>query len=246
MKVLGIDTSSYVNAIGVIDGNKILSDFTFEARTDSLKRIVSHIDFALGKANLTLEDVEGIGVGLGPGSWTGVRIGVTVAKILAYVTKKPVAGVPTLEALAYNARNVTRLICSIINAGRDTVYAALYRPEKGAVTRVSEYYVGDIQKLSEMITEPTTFTGPEAQFYAKLMGPMFESQSINIETMEDIPRGSAVALLAAVRFQNGQTDNALSLEPMYLKESTAKAFVNRYSINARVKGQDLPGVSSGR
>jgi len=246
MKVLGIDTSSYVNAIGVIDGDKILSDFTFEAKTDSLKNIVTNIDSALGKANLTLEDVQGIGVGLGPGSWTGVRIGVTVGKILAYVTKRPVAGVPTLEALAYNARNVTTLICSIINAGRDTVYAAIYRPQKGAVTRLSEYYVGDVQKLTEMITEPTTFTGPEAQFYSKLMRPTFESQSINIEVMEDIPRGYAVAMLAEARFQKGQTDNVLSLEPMYLKESTAKAFVNRYSINAGVKGQDLPGVSSGR
>lgn len=151
---------------------------------------------------------------------------------------------PTLEALAYNARNIATLICSIINAGRDTVYAALYRPKKGAVTRVSEYYVGDIQKLSAMITEPTTFTGPEAQFYSKLIRPTFESLSINIEAMQDIPRGSAVALLAATRLQNGQSDNVLSLAPLYLKESTAKAFMNRYSINAQLKGQDLPGVSS--
>lgn len=66
MIVLGIDTSDYVNAIGVIDGDQILSDFTFEARTDSLKNIVSNIDFALGNANLALEDVQGFGVGLGP------------------------------------------------------------------------------------------------------------------------------------------------------------------------------------
>ena len=133
MKVLGIDTSGYANAVGVIDGDRILADFTFEAKTDSLEKIVSNIDAALREAKLTLGEVEGIGVGLGPGSWTGIRVGVTVAKILAYSTNKLVSGVPTLEVLAYNARNAPALICPIINAVRDTVYAAFYRIKNGTI-----------------------------------------------------------------------------------------------------------------
>ena len=240
MIVLGIDTSGYANAVGVIDGDRILADFTFEARTDSLEKIVSNIDFTLKSANLTLGDVQGFGVGLGPGSWTGIRVGVTVGKILAYSTGKPVCGAPTLEVLAHdarNARNIPALICPIINSGaKDTVYAAFYRAKNGAVTRVSEYYVGSIQGLSQMVKEPTVFVGSEAQLHGKLIGQALGSPGISIEAVEDVPKGSTVALLAATRLERGESDDVLSLTPLYLKESTAQAFLGRYSSNAQVRG----------
>ena len=239
MKVLGIDTSGYANAIGVIDGDRVLADFTFEARTDSLEKIVVNIDTALRRAGIALEDVQGFGIGLGPGSWTGIRIGVTVGKILAYSTSKPVAGVPTLEVLAYNARNIPVLVCPLISAGiKDTVYAAFYRTKGGTVTKVSEYYVGAIQGLSEMVKEPTVFIGSEAQLHSELIGQALSSPGISIEAIEDVPKGVAVALLAANRLQHGQGDDVLSLAPLYLKESTAQAFVAKYSSSTRAKGQD--------
>lgn len=238
MKVLGIDTSGYANSIGVIDDGRILADFTFSARTDSLEKIVSNIDFALKKANLLLEDVQGFGVGLGPGSWTGIRVGVTVAKILAYSTKKPVCGVPTLEVLAYNARDVKALICPIINAVKDTVYAAFYRMKNGTINRVSDYYVGDLPGLSELVKEPTVFIGTGAQAYRQVIGQTLGSLGIGIKAIEDVPKGSTVALLAATRLKSGESDDALSLEPLYLKESTAQAFLGRHSNSAQTKGQD--------
>ena len=238
MKVLGIDTSGYANSIGVIDGDRILADFTFTAKADSLEKIVSNIDFALKKAKLVLEDIQGFGVGLGPGSWTGIRVGVTVAKILAYSTNKPVCGVPTLEVLAYNAGNIPALICPIINAVRDTVYAAFYRMKNGTVSRISEYYVGDLQGLSGMVKEPTVFIGAGAQAYLQVISQTLSSPGIGIEAIEDVPKGSTVALLAATRLKGGEGDDALSLEPLYLKESTARAFLGRYSSSTKAKGKD--------
>jgi tRNA threonylcarbamoyladenosine biosynthesis protein TsaB len=238
MKVLGIDTSGYANAIGVVDGNRILADFTFEARNDSLEKIVANIDFVLKEANLTLDDIQGFGVGLGPGSWTGIRVGVTVAKILAFSADKPVSGVPTLEVLAYNARNIPGIICPIINAGAgDTVYAAFYRTTDGTISRIGEYYVGDIQGLSEIIKEPTVFVGTEAQTYRQLIRQALGSPNIALETVEGVPKGATSALLAAIRLKRGENDDVLSLAPLYLKESTAKAFVNRYSRSAQTKSQ---------
>ena len=238
MKILGIDTSGYANAIGVIDGNRVLADFVFEARADSLEKIVANIDSILKEARLSLEDIQGFGVGLGPGSWTGIRVGVTVGKILAFSTDKPVCGVPTLEVLAYQTRNIPALICPIIDAGaRDTLYAAFYRNKNDAVSRVGEYYVGDIQGLSEMIKEPAVFVGAEAQTYCQLIGQTLDSPDLGLKAIEDVPRGSTVALLAATRLERGENDDVLSLAPLYLKESTAKAFVNRYSRSAQAKSQ---------
>ena len=237
MKVLGIDTSGYANAIGVVDGKRILADFTFEARADSLEKIVANIDYALKSADINLQDIQGFGVGLGPGSWTGIRVGVTVGKILAYGASKPVSGVPTLEVLAYNARNTPSLICPIISAGtKDTVYAAFYRAKNGTITRVGEYYVGNLQGLSKMVTEPVVFIGSDAQSYSKLIGEELSPPSISIEAIEDVPKGSTVALIAATRLERGESDDVLSLTPLYLKESTAQAFLGRYAGNARVRG----------
>jgi len=237
MKILGIDTSGYTNAVGVTDDERILADFTFEAKTDSLEKIVSNIDFALKKADLQLEDIQGFGIGLGPGSWTGIRVGVTVGKILAYSTNKPVAGVPTLEVLAYNARNTPAQICPIIYAGtKDTVYSAFYRTKNDTVTRVGEYYVGDLKGLSERVKEPTVFIGAEAKAYCQLIGNALGSSGIDIEAIEGVPKGATAALLATIRLKRGDSDDALSLEPLYLKESTARAFLgSRYSRSAQVK-----------
>jgi len=239
MKVLGIDTSGYANAIGVIEGDQILADFTFEARADSLEKIVANIDFALKSANLVLGDIQGLGVGLGPGSWTGIRVGVTVGKILAYSTSKPIVGIPTLDALAYDAGNTPALICPVIDAGtKNTVYAACYRAKNGTIARVNEYYVGDMQGLFAMIKEPVVFIGSEAQSHSRLIGQTLSSPSISIEAIEAGPRGAAVALLAATRLDRGESDDILSLTPLYLKESAAKALQNRYLSNVQVKGQD--------
>ena len=235
MIVLGIDTSGYANAVGVADGERILADSIFPARTDSLEKIISNIDSVLKEANLCLEDVQGFGVGLGPGSWTGIKVGVTVAKILAYSAGKPVCGVPTLEVLAYGARNNPGQICPIIYAGtKDTVYAAFYRTENGVVSRVADYYVGDLQGLSKMVRESTVVVASEAQSYCRLIGQAIGSADIDIQAVEGVPGGAMVALLAAARLERGESDDVLSLEPLYLKESTARAFLGRTQAKGRV------------
>src|SRR4030043_2224758 len=103
MIVLGIDTSGYINAVGICDGERVLADASFPARADSLEQIVDNIDSTLKTAGLTLKDMEGIGVGLGPGSWTGIKVGVTVGEMLAFSADKPGAGIPTFEVLAFGA-----------------------------------------------------------------------------------------------------------------------------------------------
>lgn len=234
MIVLGIDTSGYANAVAVVDGERVLADFAFAARTDSLEKIVANIDTALKKANLTLDEVHGIGVGLGPGSWTGIRVGVTVGKILAFSTGKPVGGVPTLEALAYRVRDESSLICPIISAGtRDTMYSAFYHARDSNISRVSEYYVGDVRGLAKMIEEPVVLVGAVAELYRKLISREMGSSKISLRAVEAVPDGAAVARLAAIRLEHGDSDDVLSLTPLYLKESTARAFLGRYASNAQ-------------
>ncbi len=231
MLVLGIDTSGYANAIGVADGERILADFAFKTRNESLAKIILNIDSVLKAAGLALEDIEGFGVGLGPGSWTGIRIGVTVGKMLAYSAVKSVKGISTLEVIAHQARECRSLICPIVDAGAGgTIYAAFYRSDNGAVHQVGDYYVGDLPGLAGMIAEPVVLVAADAPKYQSIIGQLLESDTVAVQ--ESMPGGATVALMAAARLQNGEPDDTLALAPLYLKESTARAFVNKYSKRA--------------
>jgi tRNA threonylcarbamoyladenosine biosynthesis protein TsaB len=224
MRVLGFDTASLTNTIGLIDGDRMLADFAWEAKDNSLERIVINIDLVLKRGGVPLKELDGLAVGIGPGSWTGLRIGVTVAKTLAYVTNKPLCGVTSFEALAYQSRNTSTQICPLVHAGKDNVYAAFYRPRGKSLVRKGDFYVGDIKGLAATVEEPTLFLGKPAhlnrQVLVKELGPL-----ASFGSPSDSPSGCVLAWLALPRFQKGNTDDALSLAPLYLKESLAQALL---------------------
>jgi tRNA threonylcarbamoyladenosine biosynthesis protein TsaB len=149
--------------------------------------------------------------------------------MLAFSTGKPVCGVPTLEALAYSARHEASLICSVISVGvGDAVYAGLYRPEDSSIKRVGEYYIGDVKGLTDLITQPAVLVGTGVQPYARIIK---QASGIKVKAIETLPGGAIIASLAAGRLNRGESDDALSLTPLYLKESTAKVFINKYKSN---------------
>ena len=238
MIVLGIDTSGYANAVGVVTDGRILADVAFEARTDSLEKIVVNIDDVLRSAGRTLGDIDGIGVGLGPGSWTGIRVGVTVGKILAFSAGKKVAGISTLEALAYGARDESASVCAVIGTGAgNAVYAACYRVRDGELTLDGDYYVGPAAGLAETVTDTTVLVGSWAAAYAKEIEREMNNARVHIVAMEAAPGGAAIALLAERRLERGDSDDALSLTPLYLKESTAKALVQQRAEKKKTWGK---------
>lgn len=228
MIVLGIDTSGYSNAVGVVDGGRVLADRAYDARTDSLEQIVANIDAVLKEAGLTISEVAGIGVGLGPGSWTGIRVGVTVGKILAFSLGKPVAGVSTLEALAYQAKDAGRRICAVVGAGTgNNVYAAFYVATHDGLDTTGEHFYGDANELLSFIGGPYVLAGKGAESYLKSFHEVTGRSIAQAKAYEAEPRGAVIAELAEEYLRNGEGDDVLSLTPLYLKESSAKAMVNQ-------------------
>ncbi len=224
MRILGFDTSSPSNTVGLIDGDRVLADLSWEARDNSLQRIILNIDLVLKRGGLTLAEVDGLAVGIGPGSWTGLRVGVTVAKTLAYAANRPVCGISSLEALAYQARSAPGLLCPLIDAGKENIYAAFYRSMGETLARKGEYYVGSIKELTSTIKEPTLFLGKPAHLYRQIIARELGSLA-NFGSPSDSPSGCVFAWLSLPRFERGNTDDALSLVPLYLKESLAQALL---------------------
>src|SRR4030042_803439 len=200
MIVCGIDTSGYVNAVGIVDGDRVLADASFPARTDSLEQIVDNIDAVLKRVHLSLNDIGGIGVGLGPGSWTGIKVGVTVGKMLAFSADKPVVGIPTLQALAYAARRESAIVYAVINAGiRDTVYAARYHIDGNEVIQQGDYFAGNIKDLAALIKGPVLLAGSGIESYRQAIVSENDSLKTKLKNLEALPSGAAIACLATTR-----------------------------------------------
>lgn len=138
MKVLAIDTSTFVMAIGLVDGDKVLGEIVTNFKKNHSIRLMPAIDGLMKDAGVQPSELERIVVAHGPGSYTGVRIGVTTAKTLAWSLRIPLVGVSSLEALAQNGRYYDGVVAPIFDARRGQVYTGLYQGGKGVIKSVFE------------------------------------------------------------------------------------------------------------
>jgi tRNA threonylcarbamoyladenosine biosynthesis protein TsaB len=166
MKVLGIDTSTSCGSVGLIDDDRVISENLLNIPVTHSERLLNAIDRVLKEGSCPTDDLEGWAVSLGPGSFTGLRIGVSTVKGLAFGTQKPVVGVPTLDALASHISPTPYLICPILDARKGEVYAAFYRYDKADnLQRISAYLAIGPEDLLKRIQEKTIFIGDGVRTY---------------------------------------------------------------------------------
>jgi len=140
MKVLGLDTSTSCGAVGLIDDERVISEYLVDIPITHSERLLGAIELLLRDAHCAIEDLDGWAISLGPGSFTGLRIGVSTVKGLAFATQKPVAGISTLDVLASQISPTPFLICPILDARKGEVYTAFYRyDERMVLRRLSAY-----------------------------------------------------------------------------------------------------------
>ena len=127
MKILVIDTSPLIGSVAVIDGDNLVAEHTLNIVQAHSSRLMPAIDGILKWSDITADTLDGCAVGIGPGSFTGIRIGVATIKSLCYALDKPIVGVSTLEAIAYNLRWTNGIICPLLDARRSEVYGAIFQ-----------------------------------------------------------------------------------------------------------------------
>ena len=127
MKILGIDTSTPIGSVALIDGESLVAEHTLNIVKAHSSQLMPAIDTVLKWGDITADELDGCAVGIGPGSFTGIRIGIATIKSLCYALDKPIIGVSTLEAIAYNLRWTEGLICPILDARRNESYGAIFR-----------------------------------------------------------------------------------------------------------------------
>lgn len=227
MNVLGIETATRVCGAAVAAEGRVLADAWEESRNIHAERLMSLIEQALAAAGLDLDALQAIAVSEGPGSFTGLRVGVSAAKGLAYATGKPLAGVPTLLALAERAARASAvpeggLIVPLLDARREEVYYQEFRRENGAAVPLGEPLAAQISEVWTRLGErQVLLTGESAEAVLK-RGTGGGSATL---ADTDTARCSAgiIAILGEAMVRAGNTVNAAGLEPRYVKEFFLKA-----------------------
>lgn len=218
MKILAIDTSALTASAAVTDDANVLGEVSFTCTLNHSQTIMPIIDFLLKGLSLTPSDIDLFACSNGPGSFTGLRIGIGTIKGLAYGTDKPVAGVSTLKALAYNAALSGKLIAPIMDARRNQVYTALYKYENCHMTEIMAPCAMDCGELCALIKEETVFVGDGVRPFREQISSYLGSLAFFPPDNQILQRASNVALAA---MDEPHIDASL-LNAVYLRKSQAE------------------------
>ena len=222
MKILGIDTATMVASLGLIEDKKVLAEVRFDVKVTYSEVLLSWIDYLLKSLNLKISDIDGFAISIGPGSFTGLRIGLATVKGLAFATGKPIAAVPTLDALASLSLYSKYPIVPILDAKKKEAYAAVYDTKNGKLKRLSPYMALKPENLVKRIPKQVIFLGPGVEVFKKDLEKLMGKKAHFIEGEKPLPSGAAVAFLGHEKLKKGQKDDLTFLVPLYVRESEAE------------------------
>jgi tRNA threonylcarbamoyladenosine biosynthesis protein TsaB len=223
MKILAADTSTSSGSLALLEDGRLVEEWTFQSLATHNRRLLRTIDFLLRDAGWEIEGVDGFAVALGPGSFTGIRIGLGTIKTLAWALQKPFAGVPTLDTLAAPLAFSPMPVCAVLDARRKEVYYALFRPDgRGALVREGSYGVSAPERLAASITSPTVFCGDGWLAYRELFTQNLGDLAVAAPGPFHAARAAFVGELAYRRFKAGDGDDPVTCAPIYVRPSEAE------------------------
>ena len=223
MKVLGIDTSTSCGSVGLIDDETVISEYLLNIPVTHSERLLGAIELILKEAHIAIGDLDGWTISIGPGSFTGLRIGVSTVKGLAFATQKPVAGVSTLDALAHQISFTPYLISPILDARKGEVYSAFYRfGEEGHLKRQSAYQAIKPEDLVKDIKERTIFIGDGLKTYGDYLRNSLPSLAVFPPASLNVIHASGMARLGLDLLRRGEHLDLANFTPLYIRPSEAE------------------------
>ena len=224
MSILAIDTATQVSSVAVLKEGRLLAELTMQGKLTHSETLLPHIEQVLKMAAVAKEELTGIAVSNGPGSFTGLRIGLAAAKAMSYVLGIPLVGVSTLQALAYQlpAPGV-RGMC-LLDAQKGNAYVESYRWENNSLQVVDSVQVAkitDIVAACANMNEQVILLGDAVQ--KKVAGKLELPANVSVAPPHIVmPRAACVAMLGQAKLMAGETDNVMDLEPVYIRRSEAE------------------------
>ncbi|MFH1888781.1 MAG: tRNA (adenosine(37)-N6)-threonylcarbamoyltransferase complex dimerization subunit type 1 TsaB [Candidatus Omnitrophota bacterium] len=216
MKILGIDTTTRFMCLGAYNDGRV-----YEYKLDVGRRLsgllASTIKRVVDALGWRIKDIDYFACGLGPGSFTGMRVGISAIKGLAFSLNKPVVGISTLDILAANAPGACKYVIPIVDARRNLVYCAIYRNKSGTLTRIKPYMLLTIDELFEKIKvkDGALILGDGITLYKEKI-LMQIGAGVLLDKDHWYPEGGNIVKLAIEKIRSGRVDNAFGLKPFYI------------------------------
>ena len=224
MKILGIDTSTMAANVAVLEDDKLICEYTINTKKTHSQKLMPMIENMLKLSDIEVRDIDAIAICVGPGSFTGLRIGMATAKAMAHVNNIPLIGVNSLEILGANMDLCNKKICSILDAQRNQVYTCKYIVEGNKIKALEEINIIPIDDLLEELSstnEEWVLVGEAVYKYKEKI------QAISNITIpcpsNNITKASSLCVVARDKFeQNIEGHNCYDINPMYIRKSQAE------------------------
>jgi tRNA threonylcarbamoyladenosine biosynthesis protein TsaB len=215
MRLLAIETSSPAGGVALLDGDRLVAEYVLDVQVTHSERVMTAVDRLLADARWRIVDLERLAVSIGPGSFTGLRIGLSTAKGLALALGLSIAPVPTLDAMAASLPFASLPVCPVLDARKDELYCSLYRWDGRAMRREWEHLAIAPAVLDARLSEPTVLLGDGARHvrspFARPAPPARRLAS-----------PACVAQIGHAMFEAGAAIGPAELVPLYLRPSEAE------------------------
>jgi len=227
MKILAIDTSTMLGGIAIMDEYRLIAESRLNVKTTHSERLMTEIEHCLKQSELKISDIDVFAIAIGPGSFTGLRIGLSTVKGFSYATGKPIVSVPTLEALTWNFPYSMYPVCAMLDARKKEVYAALFKWEDKDFTRlINETSVKPEDFIRNFLLnaqeDKFIFTGEGILLYKDKIIEVMGDRAIFASPEKMVPLPANVASLGLKKAISGKFSEPVGLKPIYIRKSEAE------------------------
>ena len=226
MRLLAVETSTLTGAVALLEAGTLVGESRLNVALTHGERLLQAVDALLAAARWRLADVEALAVAVGPGSFTGLRVGIGTMKGLAFATGKLLVGVPTLDALAWTLPFAAYPVCPMLDAKKGEVYTALYRTLSGRLERLSPYRAVDPQVLADELAHdaggPVVFVGDGVAPFERVLTSALGAAACFAPPAHRLPSAASVGALAQLALDRGETVDPAALVPLYIRRSEAE------------------------
>ncbi|MBU0675013.1 MAG: tRNA (adenosine(37)-N6)-threonylcarbamoyltransferase complex dimerization subunit type 1 TsaB [Proteobacteria bacterium] len=226
--ILAIESATMSGSVAVVTPNRCLGESTVTGTTGHSRRLPIQVQRLLDDLVLPWEAIDGIAVSLGPGSFTGLRIGLSLAKGFALATGKPLLGIPTLEGLAVQAaQHPGDRICAVVDARKNEIYCGFYQViAPGKLEKAGDFLAIPPKNLADHLDQPTLIVGDCSQVFLELAEKLSKDRATVLLRQDLFPRAAPIGMLGVNRYLHQEINETDTLVPLYVRPSEAE-------INAR-------------
>ncbi len=214
---LAIDTSTDIASLALVQDRQVMAELTWRCGQNHTVQLLPNLNYLLEQNSLSLESADCIIVARGPGSYNGLRVGISTARSLAFSLDIPIIGISTLEVEAYQHALTGLPVCPIFNAGREEIATALYRIENGKWSQLTEEHLTTLDTLCSRINTKTVFCGEYVYSIADEITGRLKENAVIVSPAAGLRRAGFLAELGLRRIDAGDFDDPATLQPQYFR-----------------------------